>query len=309
MRQNVEFEEVEACQECGSKSLETDGFRGELVCAECGLVIEQGAVDQGAEWRAFDNDQNKEKARTGRPLTPLIHDRGLSTEIGWQNVDYSGAPLSAASKRAAYRYRKWQKRNRIRGAKERNLAIALTEMDRMASNMGLPANVRESAAVIYRQAVAKQLIRGRSIDGVAAAAMYAACRECGVPRTLDEIATVSRTGRKELGRIFRFIKRTLGLTSAVPQPEDYIARFCSKLGLGPSVQRKAAEIIELARISDIVSGRGPTGVCAASIYIASIECNSRRTQSEIAKVTGVTEVTIRNRYKEMVEKLRLNLAA
>jgi transcription initiation factor TFIIB len=177
----------------------------------------------------------------------------------------------------------------------------------MASAMGLPRNVRETAAMIYRKAVGKNLIRGRSIEGVVAASLYAACRQCGVPRTLGEVANSSRVGRKEIGRTYRFMTRELKLKLMPTKPQDYVQRFCSELKLSGEVQTKAAEILKDASEKELTSGRGPTGVAAAAIYISSIMCNERRTQREVADVAGVTEVTIRNRYKELTEKLGIEI--
>jgi transcription initiation factor TFIIB len=195
----------------------------------------------------------------------------------------------------------------VSNATERNLAFALSELDRMASALGLPRNVRETAAVVYRDAVDKNLIRGRSIEGVAAAALYAACRQCSVPRTLDEIAEVSRVSRKEIGRTYRFISRELGLKLLPTSPIDYVPRFCSGLTLKGEVQSRAVEILRQAGERELTSGRGPTGVAAAAIYISSILGGERRTQREVAEVAGVTEVTIRNRYKELAEKLDIEI--
>jgi len=243
----------------------------------------------------------------GAPITYTIHDKGLSTIIDWSNKDYYGKSISIRNRAQLFRLRKWQRRIRISNATERNLAFALSELDRLASALGLPKSVRETASVIYRKAVEKNLIRGRSIEGVVAAALYAACRQAGVPRTLDEIAAYSRVDRKEVGRTYRFIARELGLKLMPTSPTDYIPRFCTALGLDGEVQRKAIEIIKKAEEKELTSGRGPTGVAAAAIYIASILCGKRRTQREVAEVAGVTEVTIRNRYKELAEKLGIEI--
>ena len=183
----------------------------------------------------------------------------------------------------------------------------LAELDRMASRLELPKSVREAAAVNYKKAVDKRLIRGRSIEGVAAASLYAACRQCGVPRTLDEIGQASRTGRKEIGRTYRFMVRELKMKIMPTGPEDYISRFCSGLGLDAEVEAKAYELIKAAQEKELTSGRGPTGIAASIIYIASVLCGKRRTQREVAEVAGVTEVTIRNRYKELIQNLNIEL--
>lgn len=295
------------CPECGSRQLVHDYERAELVCQHCGLVLDDDFIDRGPEWRAFDHDQRMKRSRVGAPMTFTIHDKGLSTMIDWRNRDSYGRAISSKNRAQLYRLRKWQRRIRVSNATERNLAFALSELDRMASALGLPRNVRETAAVVYRDAVDKNLIRGRSIEGVAAAALYAACRQCNVPRTLDEIAEVSRVSRKEIGRTYRFISRELGLKLLPTSPGDYVPRFCSGLGLKGEVQSRAMEILKQAGERELTSGRGPTGVAAAAIYISSIISGERRTQREVADVAGVTEVTIRNRYKELAEQLDIEI--
>jgi transcription initiation factor TFIIB len=307
MPEEEKVDEVTKCPECKSSHLVRDYERGELVCEDCGLVLDEQFVDQGPEWRAFDAEQGEKRARTGAPMTYPIHDKGLSTEIGWKNKDSYGKSIPTRNRAQLYRLRKWQRRIRVSNATERNLAFALSELDRMASGMGLPRNVRETAAMIYRKAVNKNLIRGRSIEGVVAASLYAACRQCNVPRTLDEIASASRVGRKEIGRTYRFMTRELKLRLMPTSPQDYISRFCSELKLSGDVQTKTIEILKKADEKELTSGRGPTGVAAAAVYISSILCNERRTQREVADIAGVTEVTIRNRYKELTEKLGLEI--
>jgi transcription initiation factor TFIIB len=161
--------------------------------------------------------------------------------------------------------------------------------------------------MVYRDAVDKNLIRGRSVEGVAATALYAACRQCSVPRTLDEIAEVSRVSRKEIGRTYRFVSRELGLKLLPTSPIDYVPRFCSGLTLNCEVQSRTIKILRQAGERELTSGKGPTGVAAAAIYISSILGGERRTQREVAEVAGVTEVTIRNRYKELAEKLDIEI--
>jgi transcription initiation factor TFIIB len=300
-------EYVVDCPECGSKSLTRDYERAEIICNECGLVIMDNIVDTGPEWRAFDHEQVLKRSRTGAPMTYMIHDKGLSTVIDWRNKDFSGRDIPSRSRAQLYRIRKWQQRIRISNAKERNLSIALTELNKVSSNLVLSKNVKETAAMVYRKAVDRGLIRGRSIEGVTYAAIYAACRQCKVPRTLDEIAEAAETDRREIGRIYRFISRELNINLNPTTPIDYVPRFCSELNLTKEVQTKAIEILEKAMDMQLTSGRGPTGVSAAAIYIATVLQGERRTQQEVAGVAGVTEVTIRNRYKELAERLDIEV--
>ncbi len=187
------------------------------------------------------------------------------------------------------------------------MAFALTELDKVASRLNLPREIREQAAIVYRKAVEKGLIRGRSIEGVSAAALYAACRMCNIPRTLDEIADAAKLNRKEIGRTYRFVARELDINLNPTTPIEYVPRFGSELGLSGEIQSKAIEVLKLAMDQELTSGRGPTGVAAAAIYIASVLLGERRTQREVADVAGVTEVTIRNRYKELAEKLDIDI--
>jgi len=305
VEKKVEY--IEECPECGCRSITRDYERAEIVCNECGLVIDEKIMDTGPEWRAFDYEQRVKRSRVGAPMTYTIHDKGLSTVIDWRNRDSYGKDISPRKRAQIYRMRKWQQRIRVSNATERNLAFALTELDRVASRLGLPRNVRETAAVVYRRAVEKGLIRGRSIEGVAASALYAACRQCRVPRTLDEIADAAKLNRKEIGRTYRFVARELGINLNPTTPIDYVPRFGSALKLSGEVQSKAIEILKKAMEQELTSGRGPTGVSAAAIYIASVLLGERRTQREVADVAGVTEVTIRNRYKELAERLDIEI--
>ncbi len=261
-------------------------------------------VDEGPEWRAFDPGQREKRARVGAPESILLHDKGLSTDIG---IDRS---LTGLMREKMYRLRKWQSRLRVSDAAERNLAFALSELDRLASNLSLPKHVEEEAARLYREAVRKGLIRGRSIEAVIAACVYAACRLLKVPRTLDEIADVSRVDKKEIGRSFRFIARHLNLTpkKLFVKPTDYVNKFADELGLSEKVRRRAIEILEEAyQRGGLTSGKSPAGLVAAALYIASLIEGEKRTQREVAEVARVTEVTVRNRYKELVEKLKLKV--
>jgi len=231
----------------------------------------------------------------------MMHDKGLSTDIGWQDKDAYGNALSSNQRQRMQRLRTWNERFRTRNSKERNLKQALGEIDRMASALGLPENVRETASVIYRRALDEDLLPGRSIEGVATAALYAAARQANTPRSLDEMAGVSRVEKMELTRTYRYIVRELRLEIQPADPRSYVPRFISDLDLDDSVERRARELIEGARESGVLSGKSPVGIAAAAVYAAALLTNSKVTQSEVSDVADVSEVTIRNRYKELLE--------
>lgn len=235
-----------------------------------------------------------------------MHDKGLTTHIGWRDEDSNGRTLPSKRRRQMGRLRQWQERIRTRDSTERNLRFALSEIDRMASVLGVPKSVREFAAVLYRQALNEDLIRGRSIEGVATDALYSACRLEQIPRSLEEMVTVSRVNKQEIARTYRYISRELGLEMEPVNPKQYVPRFCSDLALSASVQAKANEIIDTAAEQGLMSGKSPTGFAAAAIYSASILCNEKVTQRTVAETADVTEVTIRNRYQEQIEAMDLN---
>ncbi len=233
-----------ACEECESGTLVKSQDQGELVCDECGLIVEGSNIDRGPEWRAFNHSERQNKSRVGAPTTQTMHDKGLTTSIDWKNQDAYGRSISSDKRSQMRRLRKWQERIRTKDAGERNLQFALSEIDRMASSLAIPRSVREVACVIYRRALDEDLIRGRSIEGVATSTLYAACRMEGIPRSLEEVATVSRVERKEIGRTYRYVAQELGLEMAPVDPKKYVPRFCSDLELSEEVTAKANEIID-----------------------------------------------------------------
>lgn len=298
---------IDKCPECGSTRLIKNFERGEIVCADCGLVITEKLIDMGPEWRAFTPEEKQKRSRVGSPITLTVHDKGLSTVIDWRDKDAFGKKLEPKRRIEVIRWRKWQIRTRVHSSLDRNLAQAMSELDRISSQLGLPKGIKEEAAVIYRRAVEKGLVRGRSIEAVMAASIYAACRIRGIPRTLDEIAKFTRAGRKDVARCYRLLLREVNVKVPLSDPEAFIPRIASDLDLSGTVQRRAADIVRMAKAMGITAGKDPAGLAAAAIYIASLLENERRTQKEIAHAARVTEVTVRNRYKELVKKLKIEL--
>jgi transcription initiation factor TFIIB len=296
-------EMIKKCPECGGINLFWNKEKGEIICKDCGLVIEDKMVDFGQEWRDVDSESADKRRRTGAPMTYTQFDQGLGTEVGQKGDLFK---LKAKDRDKFFRLRKWQ--YRISTAIERNLKLALAELKRVSSFLKLPKSVEEEAARIYTLAVQRGLVRGRSMESVVAGALYAACRRHDVPRTLDELSEASGIEKKEIGRTYRFVTRELGITILPSNPADYIARFASALKLNAETQSKSIDILEKAQKEELTSGRGPTGIAAAALYVAALMHGEKRTQREVADVAGVTEVTIRNRYKELLERLKLEKA-
>ena len=306
VRATMEQNEVTKCPECSSRDIDVNLSKGERYCIDCGLVIEENLIDPGVDWKHHGDGIN-ESERAGPPASVMFHDKGLSTEIEWSNRDYAGKQISSKSRSQMYRMRKWQKRARISSSFERNMANALSEISRLASSMGLSKAIREETAVIYRRALEKDLIRGRSIDAMVAASMYLANQKLRTARSLDDFVNATRVNRKAITRAHKIVKHALGVRTEPAQPEEYLARYTSMLGMPNLVIREATSLIQEARELELTHGKSPTGVAAAAVYIAGRRCNSIRTQREIADVSGVTEVTIRNRYKELCTSLNIEL--
>jgi transcription initiation factor TFIIB len=299
-RETEQTDETLSCPEC-SGQLVNDEEHGETVCQDCGLVVEEDSVDRGPEWRAFDTQEKNQKSRVGAPTTNTMHDKGLSTNIDWRDKDAYGNSLGSRQREKMQRLRKWNERFRTRDSKERNLKQALGEIDRMASALGLPENVRETASVIYRRALEEDLLPGRSIEGVATACVYAAARQAGVPRSLDEISEVSRVEKNEVARTYRYVVRELGLEVQPADPESYVPRFASGLGLSDEAEHRARKLLQNAKEKGVHSGKSPVGLAAAAVYAAALLTNEKTTQAAVSEVADISEVTIRNRYHELLE--------
>ena len=276
---------------------------GELTCRTCGLVISSTPLSREPEWRAFDQDQRDKLPRVGAPETWTIHDKGLSTNIGWQDRDASGGRLSPEARYQLYRLRKWHRQSKVSDSTQRNLAHALSEMSRIGSRVNLPRNVLETSSMIYRKALQSQLIRGRTIQSVVVASIYMACRKCGVMRSLEDVAESAGMTKKEAARNYRFLLRELKPTVPQVDPQGYISRLVNKLALTGETERLAMLILNQASEMKLTSGRGPQGMAAACVYISCLLNGERRVQGEIAQEAQVTEVTIRNRYKELAQRL------
>jgi transcription initiation factor TFIIB len=289
------------CPECEGEAIRIDDVRGELVCRDCGCVLGDRLVDAGAEWTAFDHDEERTKSRVGPPLTSLLHDRGLTTKIHWKDTDAKGRPLSARKQRTMKRLRTWQRRLRVGKSSESNLQFALSELHRMASALDLPDQASRRASRLYRRALEEGLVQGRSIEAMTASCLYVACRKEGIPRSLDELETVSRIERTEIARAYRQVAAELGLTMEPVEPKLFVPRFCSDLAASPAIQRRTLELLAEAEGSGLHSGKSPTGQAGAAIYLASLFCGEALTQTEVAEVARVSEVTIRNGYRELLD--------
>ena len=293
------------CARCGKKSLVTDNVTGERFCGDCGFVISERVDETGPEWRSFSKDESDDRSRTGSPTSLAMHDMGLATIIGHANKDVTGKPLSASMKSTIERLRTWDSRSQVHEPADRNFRQAFSELDRLKDKLALSNAVIEKTAYIYRKALDKGLVRGRSIPGVLAAALYVACRESGTPRTLNDMSHQINVKRKDISRCYRLLLRELDLNMPVVNPIICTSRIASEAGLSEKVKRRALTILKDAHEMEITAGKDPMGLAAAALYLSCVLNGENTTQKVIAMAAGVTEVTIRNRYKGLRESLKI----
>ena len=282
------------CPSCLNLKIVTDQNTGELFCSKCGLVLTDKITDTGAEWRSFSSDEGN-KARTGAGTSIRMHDMGLSTVIGAANKDSTGKPLSASVKSSIERLRTWDSRSQANSSADRNLRQALNEMDKLKDKLALNDAVIEKAAYIYRKAMERKLVRGRSIHGLVAACLYAACRNTETPRTLDDISQGINIRRKDVARCYRLLFRELELKMPVVDPVKGVSRIASIAGLSEKCKRHAIQMLNKAKKLGAVAGKDPMGIAAAALYLSCISIGETKSQKDISQASGVTEVTIRNR--------------
>jgi transcription initiation factor TFIIB len=256
-------------------------------------------MDHGPEWRVFSDDNGASRSRAGAPTSITYKDMGLSTVIGRSDRDASGRTFASPMRSTMERLRKWDNRSPAFGSTEKNLGVALRELDKMGDKLGVSQAVKERAAHIYRKALERGLLRGRSIVGIAAASLYAAFRDTETPRTLKDVAAVENLSKKAVARDYRILLREMDLSMPVADAARNVTRIASRVGLPERVARKAVEIVRMTEEREISAGKAPMGLAASALYLAGVVEGDVRTQKEIAAAAGVTEVTVRNRYKSL----------
>ena len=292
------------CPECGSTNLVIDSEMGEYICSRCGLVIEESIPSQEAEWRAFTPQERDARARTGTPTNYSHYDKGLSTVIRIEK-DALGRPLSPKVKQQMWRLRRWQTRSKVHASQSRNLMLAMSELQRISDILHMPSSVHDMAAIIYRKTLNEGLVRGRSIRGMVAGALYAAVRFTKVPRTLKEIAKVSQRNGKEIARSYSVIVRNLDMRMPINDPADYITKVAENAKVSSDVEGLAIKLMREAKRNYATTGKDPSGLAAAILYLSARMLKEKVTQAQLAKAANVTEVTVRNRKRDLMKSLSL----
>ena len=284
------------CPRCGQGTLVTDATTGENFCGKCGFVVTDKVDESGPEWRSFSNE-GENKSRAGVPTSLAMHDMGLATVINPQNRDAAGKPLTSAMKSTIERLRTWDNRSQVHEPVDRNFRQAFSELDRLKDKLAVGDSVIEKAAYIYRKALEKGLVRGRSISALIASALYAACRDTETPRTLKDVSDAGNIMKKDIARCYRLLHRELELKMPVVDPIQCVARIASKLGITEKTKRYAVKVLKVAQEHEESAGKDPMGLAAAALYLSCVKNCENMTQRDIAEAASVTEVTIRNRYK------------
>jgi transcription initiation factor TFIIB len=295
------------CPECGSTDLILDSEMGEYVCSRCGLVLEEDIPSQEAEWRAFTPQERDSRARAGTPTDYSHYDKGLSTVIRVEK-DAAGRPLSPKVKQQMWRLRRWQTRSKVHASQSRNLMLAMSELQRLCDILHMPSSVHDMAAIIYRKALNEGLVRGRSIGGMVAGSLYASVRFTKVPRTLKEIAEASQRNQKEIARSYSVIVRNLDMRMPVDDPTYYVTKVAEKAKVSSDVEGLAINLMNEAKRRNATTGKDPSGLAAAIIYLSARMLKEKATQAQLAKAANVTEVTVRNRKRDLMKSLNLKKA-
>lgn len=295
--------EAKKCPNCSSYNLIEDFNQGEIICQNCGLVVNENIMDEKPEWRTFTKEEREKRGRAGGPTAYYRYDKGLSTIIDHRDRDASGKQLLLSKRSEAWKLKKWQITTCLYSSVERNLSLAMQELGRLADIFHIPEQVKERAAIIYRKALNNSIIKTRPISGMVAAALYAACRTNGIPRTLKEFASVCIIKKKTLSRYYKFLIRGLNIKMPVEDPIRYISKIATKIKIPEKTQIIAIKILKKAKKRGVATGKNPISLAATAIYIACLLDRCDRTQKEIAEVAKVTTVTVRNRYRDLLKVL------
>jgi transcription initiation factor TFIIB len=299
--------EILACSTCNTDQTSiTDPESGEIVCSKCGLVISEKIEDYAhQERRAYSMQEADERARTGAGTSLAFHDMGLSTIIGKANKDASGQLLNSAMCSSMEKLRIWDSRIHVNSSEDRSLRRAFHHLNTLRDKLGLSDTLVEKSAYLYRKAQERGLIRGRTVDGIMTAAVYIACRETGTPKSLEDISIVSNLKRKDITRCYRRLVFDLDIKIPIVDPMKCIVKVANKLGLSEKTKHRAMNLMTYAIKMEINAGKIPMGLAATVLYASCMKTGENVSQTNIAEASGVTEVTIRNRFKDLTSRIKI----
>jgi transcription initiation factor TFIIB len=298
-----------ACSLCKSENVITDPESGEVVCSECGAVISDKMEAQGdsgtrASYILRSGGQTAGGGR-GMPGSLARSDMGLSTVMARSDRDAIGNKIDQSVRPMIERIRTWDYRTQIHGSSDRNLREAFDQLDNLKHKLALPDSVIEKAAYIYRKAQARKLVQGRSVSAILTAATYIACREVGIPETLKEIGVANNITHKLVAKAYRILVSELEIKIPTSDPVKCIVKVANKATIDEKTKRQAIDIMDDVTKREISAGKDPMGLAATVVYMSCIKAGEDRTQKDIAQAAGITDATLRNRFRDLMNKLEL----
>ena len=303
----------QSCPECQS-SLVDDVQNGEIICSGCGVVVADQMVDHGPETISSNLEDRMKLARATGQTTYSQHDLGITTEISISTKDFSGKTINREVANQMNNLRKWQQRVRVSSPRERRLANVLSKMGETCDGLNLSKNILETASMIYRNLDGHVDVKGKSVASITAATIYMACKQCDVVRSLEEICRGICTPKdvksktKLAAKYYRTMVMEMGqLNAPVVTMDKYISKIANMTQTEVRVERLALEIAEKTKDNSIADGKAPNGIAAAYLYVASVLLGQNVLQRDVSSIAGVTEVTIRNRCKEILTCYKLKI--
>jgi len=302
------------CPEC-QYTIVDDVHNGERICSSCGIVVAEQMADFGPESKGANLEDKMRLARASGQTTLSQHDMGIATEISIANTDYSGKKIDSATSNQMQRLGKWQKRVRVTSPRERRLTNVLGKISETCENCNLPKNVVETASMIYRSLDGKNIeVKGKSVISITVAVIYMACKQCHIVRSIDDISkTVClpidvKAKTKLAAKYYRNLVLDMGsVVTPVVTMDKYISKIANLTKTDVRVERLALEMARKTQNQNIADGKAPNGIASAYLYVASVLTGQNILQRDVSSISGITEVTIRNRVKEILTANKITL--
>ena len=299
MSYKLASEATDVCSLCNGTSIVFDSETSEAICSSCGMVVKDNIESMGPEWRTYSGEDVESKSRTGMPSSLAFHDMGLSTFISYSNVDANGVAISAEQRSKVQRMRRWNKISSNNRSYHRNLKNAFAILSTIKDKLSLSDTLIEKAAYNYRKALDKHIIKGRSIRALIVAAVYAACRDLSVPRTLEEISVAANTDAIFAGKCYRLLVQNLELQLPVIDSNKYLARIANKAKISEKTYRTALDMLSTIKNDPISHGKDPNALAVAVLYAACLNEGESVSQAQIAVAGDISIVTLRKRFQDV----------
>ena len=292
------------CPRCRKNGISTESESGETFCSECGLVL-QGELLASHEPCSLPDKNQVDEAWSGEQVSTTLYDMGHSGTIGHGRADAAGKPIRPMTNNMMERLRVQDKRSRIDEQTRLRLAPVFVELSRLKDKLGAPDAAIDRAAYLCRKAIVTGVVFRKPILGLAASALYAACRENGAMRTLNEVCAASNIGRKDIIRHYKLLVKELDLKIPAIDPVVCSSMVASKIGLPENIRRFAADILNDAKKNVNFAGKRPLVLAGSALYIACSKHGNETTMTFIANSAGVTVISLTTTVKRMKRCLNL----